>query len=250
MNEGCGGEMTLTAICFAAVLLSLIQKQVLASPPSPLSLDGPLIDRFLEFLFNPIVSSLLLIVGIYALFVGIKAPGWFAEIAGTICLFIALISFGVTGIPPSAVLLFVLGVTLLVAELKTSIGILAISGGICIILGTLFLFSSPQWMLYQHVATQIQEILFIMAVISTVFFEFLVFKLAKTRLLKVRTGGEALVKAKGIAMTDLYPQGEIRVLGEYWRARAEEESIMKGEHVEVVDKEGLVLIVRASGEKA
>lgn len=244
------GKTKLITMCFTIILLSLTQRQVLASPQNPLSLYGPLIDYLLEFLFNPIVSSLLLIIGIYALFVGIKSPGWFAEIAGTICLFLALISFGVTGIPPSAILCFVLGVTLLVAELKTSIGILAVSGGICIIIGTLFLFSSPQWILYQHVARQIQEILFIVAIISTVFFEFLVFKLAKTRLLKVRTGAEALVRAKGVAITDLYPQGEIRVLGEYWRARAEEELIMKGEQVEVVSKEGLILIVKALDEKA
>ncbi|MFX0097795.1 MAG: nodulation protein NfeD, partial [Candidatus Hodarchaeota archaeon] len=242
----------LVTICFAIILLSLSTKQVFASPSpqNPLSLYGLLIDYFLELLFNPIVSSLLLIIGIYALFVGIKAPGWFAEIAGILCLFLALISFGVTGMPTSAILCFVLGVTLLVAELKTGIGILAVSGGISIIIGTLFLFSSPQWILYQHTAKQIREILFIVAIASTIFFEFLVFKLAKTRILRVRTGAEALVKAKGVAITDLYPQGEIRVLGEYWRARTEEKSIMKGDQVEVVSKEGLVLIVKALDEKA
>ena len=210
---------------------------------------GPQI-LFLKVLYNPLVSSLLLIIGIFSLFIGIKTPGWGAEIAGAICLFLALISFGAIGIEPAAILFLVLGIALIIAELKTNIGVLAISGAICIIIGSLFMFPSPQWMLNPEIARQIQEILVVSAVLAAAFFAFVVYKVAETKMLKARTGAEALIGAKGVAVTDLSPNGEVRVLGEYWRAKTAEKTIKKGEKIEVVGKEGLVLIVRTVDEKA
>ena len=205
---------------------------------------------FLRVLFNPLVSSLLLIIGIFAILIGIKTPGWGAEIAGAICLFLALVSFGAIGIAPAAVLFFVLGVALLIAELKTNIGVLAVTGAICIIIGSLFMFPSPQWLLNPEIARQIQETLVVAAILSSIVFALLVYKLAETKMLKAKTGAEALIGAKGIAATDLAPQGEIRVLGEYWRAKTHEKPIKKGEKVEVIGKEGLILIVKPADEKA
>jgi len=186
---------------------------------------GPQI-LFLRALYNPLVSSLLLIIGIFAIFIGIKTPGWGAEIAGAICLF------------------------LIIAELKTNIGVLAITGAICIIIGALFMFPSPQWLLNPEIASQIQEVLVISAVLAAALFAFVVYKVAETKMLKAKTGAEALIGAEGVAITDLDPNGEVRVLGEYWRAKTAEKTIKKGEKVVVVGKEGLVLIVKASDEKA
>lgn len=210
---------------------------------------GPQI-LFLRALYNPLVSSLLLIIGIFAIFIGIKTPGWGAEIAGAICLFLALVSFGAIGIEPAAILFFVLGAALIIAELKTNIGVLAITGAICIIIGALFMFPSPQWLLNPEIARQIQEVLVISAVLAAALFAFVVYKVAETKMLKAKTGAEALIGAEGVAITDLDPNGEVRVLGEYWRAKTAEKTIKKGEKVVVVGKEGLVLIVKASDEKA
>ena len=205
---------------------------------------------FLRVLYNPLVSSLLLIIGIFAILIGIKTPGWGAEIAGAICLFLALVSFRAIGIAPAAILFFVLGVALIIAEIKTNIGILAIGGAICIIIGSLFVFPSPQWMLNSETVKQIQEVLVISAVLAAAFFIFVVYKIAETKMLKAKTGVEALLKARGVAVTDLDPNGEVRILGEYWRAKAVDRTIKKGETIEVVGKEGLVLIVKAVNEKA
>ena len=209
---------------------------------------GPQI-LFLRALYNPLVSSLLLIIGIFAIFIGIKTPGWGAEIAGVVCLFLALVSFGAIGIEPAAILFFVLGVALIIAELKTNIGVLAVTGAICIIIGALFMFPSPQWLLNPEIARQIQQILVISAVLVATFFAFVVYKVAETRMLKAKTGAEALIGAEGIAVTDLDPNGEVRVLGEYWRAKTAEKAIRKGERIVVINKEGLVLIVKAVDEK-
>jgi membrane-bound serine protease (ClpP class) len=197
-----------------------------------------------SILLNPLVSSLLLIVGIFLLFIGFKTPGYGAEITGAVCLVLALIAFGVVGISLGAVVLFALGIVLIVAELKTHIGILALSGAICMIVASLLLFPSPQWLIYYGVVQQIQEVLVIVAVAMASLFSFIVYKVAKARLSKVKTGKEALIGARGVAVSDLKPKGEIRVVGEFWQAKAEDEEITKGEEVKVTGMEGLFLIVR------
>jgi membrane-bound serine protease (ClpP class) len=133
---------------------------------------------------------------------------------------------------------------LIVAELKTHIGVLALSGAICMVIASLLLFPSPQWLIYYGVIQQIQEVLVIGAAVMASLFSFIVYKAAKARLSKVKTGKEALVGARGIAVSDLKPKGEIRVVGEFWQAKAKDEWIKKGEEVEVIDMEGLFLIVR------
>jgi membrane-bound serine protease (ClpP class) len=202
-----------------------------------------------SILLNPLVSSLLLIVGAFLLFIGIKTPGYGAEITGAICLVLALIAFGVIGISLGAVVLFALGIVFIVAELKTHIGVLALSGAICMIVASLLLFPSPQWLIYSGVIQQIQAVLVIATVAMASIFSFIVYKAAKARLSKVRTGKEALIGARGIAVSDLKPNGEIRVVGEFWQAKAKDDWIKKGEEVEVIDMEGLFLVVRLVEKK-
>jgi membrane-bound serine protease (ClpP class) len=60
---------------------------------------------------------------------------------------------------------------------------------------------------------------------------------------RARTGAEGLVGRSGVADTALDPEGWIVVQGERWRARAEG-AMARGEAVEVVSMEGLLLRVR------
>jgi membrane-bound serine protease (ClpP class) len=203
-----------------------------------------------SLLLNPIVSSLLLIAGIFLLFIGIKTPGYGAETTGAICLVLSLIAFGIVGISMGAVVLFALGVILIVAELKTHIGVLALSGAVCMVIASLILFPSPQWLFYYGAVQQIQEVLVIATAAMASLFSFIVYKAAKARLSKIKTGKEALIGAKGIAVSDLKPKGEIRVVGEFWQAKAKDEWIKKNEEVEVVDMEGMFLVVRLAERKA
>jgi membrane-bound serine protease (ClpP class) len=57
------------------------------------------------------------------------------------------------------------------------------------------------------------------------------------------TGSEAMIGKTAIAITDLKPKGEVRVLGEMWRASSASGEIQKGEQVTVKALEGLVVIV-------
>src|SRR5213592_4749923 len=95
--------------------------------------------RLLEVLSDPLVASLLLILGIYLVIFGISAPGHGAEIAGIIILLLAIVGLGFN-VDPIALLLFIVGVVLIIVEVKTpGHGVFGIGGIIAIILAAAFL---------------------------------------------------------------------------------------------------------------
>ena len=59
---------------------------------------------------------------------------------------------------------------------------------------------------------------------------------------RVRAGAETLIGARAVATTDLAPEGQVRVQGELWQARAAE-PVAPGEVLRVIAREGLVLLV-------
>lgn len=204
----------------------------------------------LGFLYNPLVNSILLILGIFLFFIGIKAPGHGSEVAGCICLALALIGFQAIGIGLGAVLLFTVGAIMIIAELKTHIGALALGGAVCMVIGSLLLFPSPQWLLYYGDIQQIQEVLITFAVVMAALFSFIVYKAAQTLRYKAKTGKEALIGAVGVVVKDLEPTGLVRVSGEFWQAKTEGNAVRKGQKVEVIRLDGLFLVVRLAEEKA
>jgi membrane protein implicated in regulation of membrane protease activity len=63
---------------------------------------------------------------------------------------------------------------------------------------------------------------------------------------KAVTGAEALPGSRAVVVTPLRPEGQVRIDGELWRARAEHE-LEVGEEVEVVRLDpGLVLVVKGT----
>src|SRR5439155_22349729 len=95
--------------------------------------------RLLEVLSDPLVASLLHMLGIYLVILGISAPGHGAEIAGIIILLLALIGLGFS-VDPIALLLFIVGVILIIVEIKTpGFGVFGIGVIIAIVLAALFL---------------------------------------------------------------------------------------------------------------
>ncbi len=60
----------------------------------------------------------------------------------------------------------------------------------------------------------------------------------------VLTGIEALIGRVGVAISDLAPQGMVRVDGEVWSAVADAEPIHAGDQVQIVAVEGVTLWVQ------
>ena len=72
----------------------------------------------------------------------------------------------------------------------------------------------------------------------------------KAQFTRVKTGKEALIGAKGTATTDLKPNGEVRVMGEFWQATAKDAEIATGQDIEVVGMDGMLLVVKQTEQKA
>ena len=122
-------------------------------------------------------------------------------------------------------------------------------GALLIVFASLLLFSIFQIPDYYEASLQIQTVLIIATICVGAIAIWLIYKVAKANVLKIKTGKEALIGSVGIAVTDLKPNGEIRVMGEFWQAKVKRLQIKSGEKVEVVDMEGMFLVVRPVKEK-
>ena len=60
-------------------------------------------------------------------------------------------------------------------------------------------------------------------------------------------GLQTMVGTKGKVASPLTPEGLVRIKGELWRAVSAEGNVNTGEQVEVVEEDGLKLIVRKIG---
>ncbi len=201
--------------------------------------------QFLEVLSNPLIAFVLLIVGVYALIIGFKTPGYGMEIAGALMTFLALVGFGIIGINAAAALLFILGIALTLIEIKTHIGVFALAGIGMILLGSFLAFPLPGWELLSIKAIEsARQTLILVALTMSAIFGIVVYKVAQARRMKVKVGPEQLVGKPGKAVSDLSPRGEVMVQGQIWRAQTLGNNVKRGEMVEVVGREGLILRVK------
>ena len=69
-----------------------------------------------------------------------------------------------------------------------------------------------------------------------------VFWIRLSRRRRVRAGPEAMIGARGVTVTDCRPLGQVRVVGELWRARCEV-GASPGEAVRITGRDGLTLVV-------
>ncbi len=127
---------------------------------------------------------------------------------------------------------------------------LAFLGGTCAFIGALLIIAAFSSVNYYGISTQMEIALAIIALAIAILAAWMLYKGLAANLAKVKTGLEALIGARGIAVTDLKPKGEIRVMGEFWQATAKDKWIINGETVEVTGMEGMFLVVKPAEEKA
>jgi membrane-bound serine protease (ClpP class) len=127
---------------------------------------------------------------------------------------------------------------------------LAFLGGTCAFIGALLIIAAFSSVNYYGISTQMEISLAIIALAIAILAAWMLYKGLAANLAKVKTGLEALIGARGIAVTDLKPKGEIRVMGEFWQATAKDKWIINGETVEVTGMEGMFLVVKPAEEKA
>ena len=206
--------------------------------------------QVLRFLSDPLLASILFLVGLYALIFGLASPGHGSEIVGAILLILGLVGLGFD-INLGVIILIALGLVLLIAELLTpGFGVMGISGIICLVLGSLFLGSlnpakwsfSGEWY-SQFIAT----ILVVTAAVAS-FFAFAFFKVIQARRRKPFLGGFEDELAEALDDIPSGKTGFVRFKGEYWKAKAVED-VKSGEKVVILKKDGPILIVKPHKEE-
>ncbi len=186
--------------------------------------------RILNFISDPSVAYMLMLLGFYGLFFEFTNPGTiFPGVAGAIFLILAFYSFQTLPVNYAGLLLIILGLVLFILEIKiVSHGVLTIGGIISMVLGSLMLFESPAPFF------RLSVYLVLPAVIVTALFFTITFSLAyKAYRRKPITGKEGLIGVEGTAKTDITREGGMVVVqGELWSAYSDS-LIAKGQKVVV-----------------
>jgi membrane-bound serine protease (ClpP class) len=183
---------------------------------------GILVMRFFS---NPILTSLLLILGIFALIFGISSPGFGAEVFGVIAILLSLVGSGFA-IPILSIIFIIIGCLLLIIEIFATpgFGVIGIGGIILLLLGGIFLipnYSSTGWVISMDWINDAILILVVVAVIIAVFFVFLLYKVVQIRKKKAAVGVFVGETAKTIDRISPDKSGYVRFKGELWNAKSD-----------------------------
>lgn len=197
-------------------------------------------QQILSLVARPETLFLLLLGALAGLGAEISHPGTlFPGILGTVCLILFLFATQILPVNWAGVALILLAVAMFAAEVKVqSYGLLTVGGLAAIILGAMMLVDSPDPGLRIPLATLLPAAAVMAA--GTILLVRLVIQ-AQRRVPVTGEGG--LVGQRGVADTELAPEGWVRVLGERWRGVADA-PVSPGENVTVTSVEGLTLRVR------
>jgi membrane-bound serine protease (ClpP class) len=201
----------------------------------------------LAFIAHPIVSFILLQVGIWGFIFALNAPGHAGEVISLICIILALVGLGIIGISLAGIVLMFLGLVMLIIEAKTDVGfsgLAGIAGIACFVLGGIFFLPPSQWLIPTELMWLFQGVAAATALIFSALFGYAVYKAAEARRLTSDFDPKTFAGTHGIAETNLDPEGRVRALGESWMAETEKGVIKAGESIEVVRLDGIRLIVK------
>jgi membrane-bound serine protease (ClpP class) len=201
--------------------------------------------QLLTAISDPILASVLFLIGLYAVIFGLVSPGHGAEVIGATALIIGLIGLGLN-VNLGSALLILLGAVLMIVEAYTpGFGVIGGTGLVCILIGSLLLipFESARWMIsYEWYAYFITIIIAITAILG-VFTSFMVYKILRVRVKKPVIG--EFIGEKVEAVDEITPDkiGFVRYKGEYWRARSTS-TVKRGDAAVIIGKDGAILIVK------
>jgi membrane-bound serine protease (ClpP class) len=187
---------------------------------------------------------MLLMLGTAGLFFEIATPGVVLPgVIGGISLLLGLYALQLLPVNYAGLGLIVLALILFIAEIKvTSYGALTIGGIIAMILGSLMLFEAPPPLPGASLWVVVPSTLLVAA-----FFVFLVGAALKTLSQQPYSGREGLIQKVGVALTPIdQKQGKVFVAGERWDAHSDQ-PIEPGVDVEIVQLDGMTLLVKKKG---
>ncbi|WP_376692846.1 NfeD family protein [Wenzhouxiangella sp. EGI_FJ10409] len=198
-------------------------------------------NRFLSVLTNPTLAYLLLMIGIYGLILEGYNPGALVPgVIGGICLLLALYAFQILPVNYVGLALMLLGFALIAVELFVpSLGILGIGGVAAVVVGSIILMDSDIPGMGINTG-----LIAAMGLASALVFLAIVYLAAKSYRRPQVAGREALAGRHAEAISDFADgEGRVHLEGEDWSA-ASDRPVRRGQTVEIVALDGLVLKVR------
>lgn len=213
-------------------------------------------EKLARFITNPIVVPILLSVAGLGLIVELYSPGF--GVPGTMGVSALLLFFyghlvaGLAGY--EAILLFLLGAGLLIAELFVSGGILGVAGAAAVVGGIIMAGGDP---LVMGVSVAIALVIMILGMVILMKFFGKRLHLLSKLVLMDSTDTESgyvsnenrleLIGKTGRALTALRPSGAVQIGNEMIDVVSEGRFIEKGKEVKVIKVEGSRVVVRESG---
>ncbi len=196
-------------------------------------MSGDWIVTLQEFLTNPNVAYIFLLLGLWALAAAWTLPGTgFPEAAAVICLLLAAI--GLARLPVNFIGLGLLLVSsaLFLVDLKVQSGGLTVAAVIGLIIGSLLLFRPGQ-----GVAVSPWAVIGA-AAISAGLFGWAFRAALCAQKTAAKTGVGTVVGAEGVATTPIAPIGTVQVRSELWTAISDD-PIPAGTPIRVIAVDGL-----------
>ena len=224
-------------------------------------------EKVVRFLNHPIITSLLIMVGMIGMFVEIKTPGW--GVAGTLSIIAFILFFGsgliLNIVSALDIIVFIVGVILLLLEIFVIPGF-GITGvlGILAIISSLFLGLLPNTDFISQESLELALWQMAISLVLSIIFTYFLFKfLPKTQIwnnfilrekIKSNSGysqtvekvvSKNLINKTGVALTDLRPSGIAQIDGKRIDVVTQGEYIEKGSKIKVINYDGLKIIVKS-----
>jgi len=196
--------------------------------------------RILKHIADPNIAFILMMIGLAGLYFELAHPGVVLPgVVGALSLLLAFYAFQTLPVNFVGVLLIFLAFILFILEIYvTSYGLLTLGGVASLFMGALMLYSKGEAGMGVAWSVLIPTVLII-----TLFFLAVAGLVLRSHLRRSMTGSAGMVGERGVAFTDLKPEGRVFVHGEYWQA-VSEAPVEAGQSVEVVKVVNLKLYVR------
>jgi membrane-bound serine protease (ClpP class) len=195
--------------------------------------------NFFHSLLDPNLAFVFFWLGLAFIVAEFFIPGGIVGTLGVLMFVASLVALGMLPVQIIGVVLLVASVVFFVLELlHPGVGLPAIAGVVCLVLGGLYLFdtSVPGVAVSPFVIVPV-------AVFAALFFLIVVRAAMRLRHRGSTTRDQELVGLEGVVLSDLNPRGVVQVASENWTAESVRGTPRKGAHVRVVEMEGLKLKV-------
>lgn len=181
--------------------------------------------QLMKFFSNPALTSILLLLGVFAIIFGISAPGFGAEVFGVIAVLLALVGSGFS-ISALALIFIVVGFILLIIEIFAipGFGVVGIGGIISLIIGSAFLipdYHNRNWLVSMDVIGETITVVIVIVILIALFFAFMLYKVLEARRKRVAIGLFSGETAKTVDRITPDKPGYVRYKGELWQATSD-----------------------------